>query len=343
MAGLALHGITTAAPVVAATQQVLPLTPAQGPAGTAVTAGSKVDPGAASTCVVQLGNVPLADASCRWQDVGLVEASFAIPADAAPQSYEVTFHSAVPEPDSGRTLVGSATFTVLAVVPDVVGQTAEDARRRLAGAALAVGASTPDDAADDAVVERQDPLAGTEVPAKTPVDLVFAADTAPASPVPERVAVPQFVGLTMAEARTAARDVLKVVGPAGRRGPVTSQSVPAGTLVAPGTVIRVTTAAVDKPSTGPNQPEERPAATNLASEVATGLSIVGVLTLAAGLLASRSRRRSRRDQRVPPSVRVQVFPDPRGRCSVDVGAGVSRTLRVHIIDDQGQQTLEEVR
>jgi serine/threonine-protein kinase len=80
-------------------------------------------------------------------------------------------------------------------VPDVVGQSEDDARSALESAGLRVGQVTEQESADEepGTVLEQDPAAGDRVDRDSSVDLVVA------TPPPD-VAVPDVVGLTEDEA-----------------------------------------------------------------------------------------------------------------------------------------------
>jgi beta-lactam-binding protein with PASTA domain len=86
-------------------------------------------------------------------------------------------------------------------VPDVAGQSEDDARSALEAAGLRVGAVTEEENPDEepGTVLEQAPAAGDRVDRDTAVDLVVATE-------PPDVAVPDVVGMTEDEARTALED-----------------------------------------------------------------------------------------------------------------------------------------
>jgi beta-lactam-binding protein with PASTA domain len=112
------------------------------------------------------------------------------------------------EPGSGAVIERGSTV-VLRVsrgveqveVPDVVGESEDNARSALEGAGLRGGEVTERESADEepGTVLEQDPAAGERLDRGSAVDLVVAA-------APPEVAVPDVVGMTEDEARTALED-----------------------------------------------------------------------------------------------------------------------------------------
>ena len=126
------------------------------------------------------------------------------------------------------------TEPVLTQVPDLTGMTGKEAAQALADAGLTAVAQGTAEA-----VTAQLPEPGTRLEAGSQV-LVYLD-----SPVPERVAVPDFSGMTTQEAAQAAQNAgvtLKLAGNPDQSLPirVQLQDIPAGTAVEPGTTITIT-------------------------------------------------------------------------------------------------------
>lgn len=124
-----------------------------------------------------------------------------------------------------------------AIVPNVIGQTAQVARAWLTGTGLAAGAVTDVfDAAQAGRVIGQQPAAGTEVAVGSTVAMTVSKG-------PATLAVPNLVGSTEAVARTTLSGLGVVVGTvthafdARAEGQVASQSPAAGTVVAAGSSV----------------------------------------------------------------------------------------------------------
>jgi PASTA domain len=126
----------------------------------------------------------------------------------------------------------SASFTVLAVVPDLGTLHLPEAQDRLGQTTLVLG-SVQGPADDPAArVVGQDPPAGTAVDSRSVVNVTVA--------VPPLVRVPDLLGRTRAEADsllTSYRLVLRVRSGSGR---VATQDPPAGSQVPPGSAVTVT-------------------------------------------------------------------------------------------------------
>ena len=137
-------------------------------------------------------------------------------------------------------LVAGCPFGLQTVTtPAVAGLTQAEAETAIADAGLSVGAVALEhsDTVRAGRVIRQDPLAGSEVEAGTPVDIVVSLG-------PARVTVPNVVGRTQTEARTTITSVGLAVGaitqehsPSIPVGSVIRQDPAAGTEVASGTAV----------------------------------------------------------------------------------------------------------
>jgi eukaryotic-like serine/threonine-protein kinase len=125
-------------------------------------------------------------------------------------------------------------------VPDLLGQTEEDAQSTLDDAGLQLGevSEEPSDDVDEGLVISQSPEAGQEVDARSRVDIVISAG-------PERVAVPPVIGLSEADARDAIEGAgltVSVINDASDEpeGEVIAQDPSAGTEVASGDTVTIT-------------------------------------------------------------------------------------------------------
>ena len=112
------------------------------------------------------------------------------------------------EPSSGSVVERGTTVVMLVsrgveqvAVPDVVGDSEDEARSALESVGLRAGEVSERESTDEepGTVLEQDPAAGAEVDRDTPVDLVVAAE-------PPGVAVPDVVGMTEDEAQAALED-----------------------------------------------------------------------------------------------------------------------------------------
>jgi eukaryotic-like serine/threonine-protein kinase len=123
----------------------------------------------------------------------------------------------------------------LVTVPNLLGIDVDDAPSILQPLGLALGQT----AGDGDVIRGQNPPAGARVPSSSAVDVSLGVESPPA---PEQlVAVPDLVGDTVDEARTALADVGLGLGndPDGD-STVESQAPAAGAPVPPGTTVTVT-------------------------------------------------------------------------------------------------------
>jgi beta-lactam-binding protein with PASTA domain len=167
-------------------------------------------------------------------------------------------------------------LTVVVGVPSLIGMTEDAARAVLDPLGLRFGkiASQPSAAAVGTILAQQPP-AGSAASADTVVDITVAE--------PLEVAVPDFTGETIDAAQTTATQanlVLSVGGTAPSANPpgtVVSQDPPAGTQVAPGSSVTVTTAVpVPVQQVVPNlQGMDQPTATQTLAALGLGLIVAG--------------------------------------------------------------------
>jgi len=240
---LALFGaVATTASALPAAPPVLRLTPAEGPAGTQVSAVATGfedcplagyddvgNPEVAFTWVEEekeydLATVPLSS--------GVAKASFPVPTAAALQPHTVVVRCL-----GDTDLLAEATFLVTPltqppkIVPDLLGATPDEAAARLKQAGLVLGQTL---GSGDEVVS-QKPPAGTEVAAESPVDITLGVTQ------PEFVDVPDVTGLTVADAREALADARLEVGAVSGTGDhVGDQSPAPGSKALPGAVVDLT-------------------------------------------------------------------------------------------------------
>ena len=160
-----------------------------------------------------------------------------------------------------RVVMGSG----LAVVPDILGFTLDEARKRLREMGLTLGQTIDaiSTTAPAGTVVQQNPRGGLQVAKGTSVDLVFSIGPSPSptdsvAPSPgSEVVVPDLRCLTVADAamQLAANglqlDATSLALPQGEY--IDAQSIPPGTIIAVGTAIGVTpaTPAGAKPSACP--------------------------------------------------------------------------------------------
>jgi uncharacterized repeat protein (TIGR01451 family) len=190
-------------------------------------------------------------------------------------------------PRGGRT-VAEGTAVDLAVslgpvqrvVPSVVGLAQSDAEAALIAASLGVGAvgTTNDPSIPAGTVVSQQPVGGTSVAEGSPVDLVVSSG-------PALVSVPPLAGLTQGQAEAQATGAGLVVGSVTTAhsatvapGYVLSQHPPAGSSVAPGSVVDLVVSLGAELVTVPNAVGSTPAAAASALQAA-GLGVGSVTTL----------------------------------------------------------------
>jgi serine/threonine-protein kinase len=133
----------------------------------------------------------------------------------------------------------------LVTVPNLVQRSVQDAQLALDAAQLKVGALQDgyDDVVRPGVVMRQDPAAGTQVPAETPVTLVVSRG-------PQQIEMPEVVGRSLDDARRVLEERglvvahVRVVGDSfAAPGTVLDQTPAAGARVRPGQVVIALTVA----------------------------------------------------------------------------------------------------
>lgn len=234
--------VTIVALAVPAAAPALILTPAEGPAGTQVSAVATGfedcplagyddvgDPEVAFTWVEEekeydLATVPLSS--------GVAKASFPVPTAAALQPHTVVVRCL-----GDTKLVARATFLVTpltqppTIVPDLLGATLDEAAARLKEAGLVLGQTL---GSGEEVVS-QEPLAGTEVAVESPVDVTLGVTE------PEFVDVPDVTGLTVDEARESLADARLEVGAVSGTGERVGEQSPApGSKALPGALVDLT-------------------------------------------------------------------------------------------------------
>jgi hypothetical protein len=307
------------------------LAPEAGGAGTLVIA-SVLDFG---RCPSDGDDVRVGSARVNWEDGrvlavvpsdALSSVPFAVPDDAAPGEHRVTVTCL-----GGQRQVASGLFTVTAAeepvaVPEIVGSSLDDARRRLEEVDLRLGRISPVDGGE---VVRQRPEAGTLVRPGTAVDVEL-------QPPPQAlVIVPDVVGQTLDDAARAVRAVGLELGEVSGEGDlVREQRPPAETAVPVGSEVTLSMEA--------GVPPEEPV---LAGDGAPGwwpavllLALAVVLALVLGR-AGRERRWVRRQVRVAPG--APVTPRVGVAEERDPSAPtVSVTLQPRV--DHGVSELEEV-
>jgi beta-lactam-binding protein with PASTA domain/predicted Ser/Thr protein kinase len=141
-------------------------------------------------------------------------------------------------------------------VPDVVGQSEDDARSALEAAKLRVGEVTEQESPDEepGTVLEQDPAAGERVDHDTPVDLVVAAP-------PPDVAVPDVLGQTEEEATAAIEDAGfevrvrdQVTTDPAQEGLVLDQAPDPGEERPKGSTIRIAVGVLETATPEPEEP-----------------------------------------------------------------------------------------
>jgi len=128
----------------------------------------------------------------------------------------------------------SASFTVLAVVPELGSLPLDDARQRLESAGLILGTVQGPSGDPAARISDQVPLPGAAVEAGSAVNVTVTV------PGPVLVAVPDLVGRTREEAAALVNRRQLVLRVASGTGRVQRQDPPPGGQVAPGSVVSVT-------------------------------------------------------------------------------------------------------
>jgi len=167
-------------------------------------------------------------------DNGSAVATFVVPESASLDGHEVVARCLGDE-----SFTASAGFTVTppveipTVVPNIVGLPVDEAADQLENARLALGQI----AGEGEVIRSQEPTAGTEVEARTPVDVVLGTVE------PVLVVVPDLVESSVDEARSALESVgLRLGSVSGSGDVVRSQSPRAGVEVPTETTVDITVA-----------------------------------------------------------------------------------------------------
>lgn len=136
--------------------------------------------------------------------------------------------------------------TSAVTVPDVVGQSQDQAEQKIRDAGLEPSVSSGE-AADPHVVDSQDPAAGTKVAPGSTVTLTLRAPTSTG------VTVPDLSGLSESGARQKLEDLgLTLVVGSGSSGSVSDQDPSAGTVVERGSSVTVTLTPGPAPSPSPS-------------------------------------------------------------------------------------------
>ena len=245
-AGLSLGGVTTQSSATVASGLVISESPA---AGTIVTSGSGmnlvVSSGPPTVAVPNVVGMTQASATSTITGAGLT-----VGAVTSQSSATVASGLVISESPTAGTIVtlGSAVSLVVSSgpvmvsVPNVVGLTQPAATSAITGAGLVLGTVTM---ASSATVPKgsviaQSPVGGTSVAITSAVNLSVSTGPAP-------VAVPNVVGLTLADATTAITAAGLVLGTVKMvrsdtvpSGSVISQSPAAGTSVARGSAVNLT-------------------------------------------------------------------------------------------------------
>jgi beta-lactam-binding protein with PASTA domain len=146
-----------------------------------------------------------------------------------------------PQAQTNAFIVNSAYGTTTTTVPNVVGVSQSAAGNALAAANLNVGSVTPTlNTAPAGTVIAQNPPAGTSAALNTPVDLTVSLGG---------VAVPAVTGLNQNAATAAIQAAGLALAPlsyvsGSPSGTVLAQNPPAGAVIAPGSAVQLTVAAV---------------------------------------------------------------------------------------------------
>ncbi len=234
----------------------------QAPAGgTVVRPGTAVDlavsAGPAGVTVPNVVGRPLADA-----ERAIVAAGLTVGAVEKAYSNTVPAGSVIKQAPVGGTIVRPGTAVDLAVsagpagvtVPNVVGRPLVDAERAIVAAGLTVGAveKAYSNTVPAGSIVKQAPAGGSIVRPGTAVDLVVSAG-------PAAVTVPDVVGLPLANAERAIVAAGLTVGVVEKAyndtvpvGSIIAQSPVGGSIVAPGSAVKLAVSAGPAPATVPN-------------------------------------------------------------------------------------------
>ena len=247
-------------------------------AGYALTRGGGGDPGTSATASPTAVDVP--DVVGRTQDEANAELTAAqlVPAFVPAADDTVPAGQVVgTDPQAGASAAIGSTVTVTVSsgpaavqVPDVSGQTQQEARQALTGAGFTVGDVVETDAdpsADAGTVVSTDPAAGTSAQRGTAVTLNVASG---------QVQVPDVTGTSLAEAQQTLNGLRLTTNTStgapgsGEPGTVVSQSITAGTSVDVGTSVDLVVAPEQtetaSPTTSPSaSPTDSPSGSPTAS------------------------------------------------------------------------------
>jgi beta-lactam-binding protein with PASTA domain len=212
----------------------LPIDPLQGRAGTSVVVAP--DLANFSKCAAWWGHDPPVTFACGPSDGGgSLSTTIVVPEGTPPGRYLISACEPAPYPceNPDGAWEGSAEFTVLTVVPHLVGDTVDEARRQLKEASLYLGDIEGPATDPDARVTLQ------SLPAESPVAPSIEVNVTVAVPTPDLIPVPDLRGDTVHEAIALLRENRLVLGPVSGSGVVTSQDPPARTPVARGFAVGV--------------------------------------------------------------------------------------------------------
>jgi PASTA domain len=210
----------------------LQLDPSSGPAGTSIRVTPVVK--FAGTCAVRWDGHSVGTFPCGPDAASGVLGSTTLTAQGAPGSHTILVCLPSCDGIDSPAWAESASFTVLAVVPELGSLSLDDASQRLKSAGLVLGTVQGPSADPAARVGDQVPPPGAAVEAGTAVNLTLSL------PGPAPVTVPDLVGRTREEAAalvTNRRLVLRVASGTGR---VQRQDPLPGSQVAAGSVVTVT-------------------------------------------------------------------------------------------------------
>jgi PASTA domain len=205
------------------------LDPSSGPAGTSIRVTPIVK--FAGTCTVSWDGQPLGSFPCGPDAASGVLGSTTLTAQGPPGSHTVLVCLPSCDGIDSPAFAESASFTVLAVVPELGSLSLDDARRRLDDAGLVIGTVQGPSGDAAARVSGQVPPPGAAVEAGSAVDLTLSL------PGPVLVTVPDLVDRTREDAAALVTDrklVLRVASGTGRvqrQDPLPGSRVPAGSVV----------------------------------------------------------------------------------------------------------------
>jgi serine/threonine-protein kinase len=274
---------------------------------------------------------PLAEAEARARAAGLVlEVADRVNNPRVPAGVVIAQDQPVGKRlKQGRRVGVTVSLGVrLVTVPNLVQRSVQDAQLALDAAQLKVGALQDgyDDVVRPGVVMRQDPAAGTQVPAETPVTLVVSRG-------PQQTEMPEVVGRSLDDARRLLEERglvvahVRVVGdPFASPGTVLDQTPTAGARVRPGqVVVALTVAARPGEESAPPQ--------------------VPVITAEPQPVATPPPPRPAPRPTPPEAARPSATPPPavgqarRTRVQVVVPEGGTQEVKIVVIDETGVKTV----